>query len=172
MNTAQEAWLLSALLVLSAVTLAVILSAVSGLLDRGGRRKAPLAGPAADLDPVTRPRRIERFVYRHHRAFGLAILAGSILYLGLVARYGLLWPASAGPVLAVLLPLLALVNLALLPFGTVMLLRPSLLKRLEAASNRWVEWEGGNTRYVLRIIVGLYCLGALVVLIAERFRGL
>lgn len=172
MNTLHEAWLLSALLVLAAVTLAVIVSAVSALVDRGGRRKAPPGRPAIDLEPVTRPRPIERFVYRHHRAFGLAILAGSMLYLGLVARYGLLWPAGAGPVLGVLLPLLTLVNLTLLPFGTVMLLRPSLLKRVEAASNRWIEWDSGDTGYVLRIVVGLYCLAALIMLIAERLRGL
>jgi len=175
MSLAIDLWLLSALLVLAAITLAVVLDAGAGWMDRDTRApgSAGEARPAGVHSPAPgKKKNLERFVYRHHRSFGAFVLIGAGVYLTLIAAKGLLWPSDAAGILGVLLPTLTLLHLALLPFGAVMLLRPSLLKRLEAASNRWIEWQGKGLERCVRTLVGLYCLAALVVLIAERVRGL
>lgn len=172
MSLATDLWLLSALLVLATITLAVILNAGAGWMDRDGKTPGGASVPEADSQKPEKRTHIERFVYRHHRVFGACVLIGAGVYLASIAANGLLWPSGAPGILGVLLPMLTLLHLALLPFGAVMLLRPSLLKRLEAASNRWIEWKGKGFERCVRILVGLYCLAALVVLIAERLRAL
>ncbi len=170
MSIAIDIWLLSALLVLAVIALAVVLNIGEQRLNHD-----PSDATSTSRQDATTPEKrqhIERFVYRHHRAFGAFVLIGAGLYLASIAASGLLWPAEAGGVLGMMLPMLTLLHLALLPFGAVMLLRPSLLKRLEAASNRWIELPGDRFRRVLRILIGLYCLAALVVLIGERVRAL
>ena len=170
MSLAIDIWLLSALLVLAVVTLGVVLDTGAQRLNHD-RSDATSTSRQNTTTPEKRTH-IERFVYRHHRFFGAFVLIGAGVYLVAIAATGLLWPAQASGVLGLLLPMLTLVHLALLPFGAVMLLRPSLLKRLEAASNRWIELPGNQFKPLLRILVGLYCLAALIVLIAERVRAL
>ena len=170
MSLAIDIWLLSALLVLAVITVAVVLNTGPQRLNHD-RSDATSTSRQNTTTPEKRTH-IERFVYRHHRFFGAFVLIGAGLYLASISANGLLWPAQAGGVLRMMLPMLTLLHLALLPFGAVMLLRPSLLKRLEAASNRWIELPGHRFRRVLRILIGLYCLAALVVLIAERVGAL
>ena len=170
MSLAIDIWLLSALLVLAVVTLAVVLN--TGAQRQYHDRSDATSTSRHNATTPEKQTHIERFVYRHHRFFGAFVLIGAGLYLASISASGLLWSVQAGGMLGLMLPMLTLLHLALLPFGAVMLLRPSLLKRLEAASNRWIELPGNQFKPLLRILVGLYCLAALVVLIAERVGAL
>ena len=91
----------------------------------------------------------ERLFYRHHRGFGLFLLLGS-LYI-LYRQFGadnltVTLPPWAGHPLATWLlsasRLFALIGALLtLAVGAIVFQRPSLLKGLEQASNRWIETE-------------------------------
>lgn len=164
--TAYDIWLLSALIVLAITTLAFTLVSLAALFnghDVDGSTTRVEAGGAGD-----RTRRIERFVYRHHRVFGTAIVLGALLYLWRIASIGLLWPSAGHSAWLSGLPALTVLHLLVLPFGVVMLIRPSLLKRVEQVSNRWVDWQHGRTVHALRALLGTYCLAALAMLILER----
>lgn len=95
------------------------------------------------LDALERPRRIERFVYRHHRLFGSAIVAGSLMLLALLGAYQrrlpetLAWRGWHGTQLP-LAAAWALLVFALI-IGCFILARPSALKRFESLANRWIE---------------------------------
>ena len=97
---------------------------------------------------LARPRRIERFFYRHNRLFGLGVLLGAIYVL-----YEVLIGSSNQKVVTVLIPrdywwlsdavigilLIGSVTAALA--GAIILVRPSLLRDLEQSVNRWVCTE-------------------------------
>ncbi|MBF0296844.1 MAG: hypothetical protein HQL96_16795 [Magnetococcales bacterium] len=105
--------------------------------------------PARDaLEPLARPVRVERFVYRHHRWFGGVIVAGSMLTLAALGAYGqrlyLLGRAGSGGPLEhwlweSLLWFVALGNFFTLAAGCLILIRPSGLKGFEAWANRRVD---------------------------------
>lgn len=97
---------------------------------------------------LDRPRWTERFVYRHHRLVGTLLLAGSffVIYKFLLRKVGDtiepmatndhfgLWQATVaifviGGVFGAVL-------------GAIMISKPSLLRELEVASNRWISTEG------------------------------
>lgn len=89
----------------------------------------------------------ERFFYRHHRVWGAIIIAGAayaaitLLRLddpaGVANALGLPFGASANLILVQSVhALLLLGSLLALPFGCVVLIRPSLLKRVERQANR------------------------------------
>lgn len=90
--------------------------------------------------------RIERFVYRHHRLFGGAIVAGALAHLFLLVLqrnhlFGIVLEHSTAG-----LRLIRLIELTewgaavfALVVGLFVLVRPSLLKGFEAAANRWIE---------------------------------
>lgn len=89
---------------------------------------------------------VERYIYRHHLAFGAAIIAGALAFLALLARYHGVggeithWPAFRGAQLMLLGRLAAWLFAALaLVIGVIVVVRPSVLKTIEAISNRWVE---------------------------------
>lgn len=96
---------------------------------------------------LDRPRWTERFFYRHHRWTGAALGVGGVyvLYAFLLAHtmrkvqvfvkddiFGLLDAFSA---IAVIVGVLAVV------LGGIMFDRPSLLRELENAANRWISTE-------------------------------
>lgn len=166
--TGYDIWLLSALVVMAITTLAYTLVSLAALLPSNGRDAAETATRPARAEAVDRTRRIERFVYRHHRVFGTTIVLGSLLYLWRIATIGLLWPGADHPAWLSGLPALTVLHLLVLPFGTVMLIRPSLLKRIEEISNRWLDWQHGRTVHILRALLGVYCFIALAMLILER----
>lgn len=94
------------------------------------------------LEVLDRQLRIERFIYRHHRLFGSAILIGSlamVVLLGigyrpyLESNLRLTAHAQVAVFLAVAMAVGAVV------IGLVMLIRPSALKGFEALSNHWIE---------------------------------
>jgi hypothetical protein len=97
---------------------------------------------ASELD---RPRWLERYIYRHHRFFGGALFAGSIFIIyafllhpitrkvSALASNDVLGLLDAGVALLVIFGVLGLV------IGLVLMTKPSLLRDLEAASNRWIS---------------------------------
>ena len=99
---------------------------------------------------LEKPHYIERFFYRHHKIFGILLVAGAAFALyrlaftynqakSLVALaipgVGATTEAIAGGLLAFLL----FGNLVVFFVGATVLGRPSLLKDVEKASNRWVS---------------------------------
>lgn len=96
------------------------------------------------LRPLETPIHVERWFYRHHRITGGLLLAAGLLYFLVVV-----FRQDAAAVLEVLpgtdLPWVALFWLLTLAhgcaavLGLVILIRPSALKPLEAAANRWIS---------------------------------
>lgn len=88
----------------------------------------------------------ERFFYRHHRAWGSLIIAGGAYALFVLARHGdsrviaaALGVPRATTVVAALRIALLMATACVLPFGLVVLIRPSLMKPLERHANRWIS---------------------------------
>lgn len=101
--------------------------------------------------PLMAPRFIERFVYRHHRAFGFFIVACALYVL-----YGVLFEYDKASIISVffgpvdpyppatwLVPAMATIvgfgGFFALVVGGFLAIRPSLLKGFEAWANRWVS---------------------------------
>lgn len=104
------------------------------------------------FDGINRPRYQERVFYRHHRLTGGVIVVISLICLymlslyvepaDLVRKLVSLADSEFGRWLMVSLYYLLLVCLALsVVIGIVVFLRPSLLKSVEAWSNRWVDTD-------------------------------
>ena len=125
--------------------------------------------------PFARRYSIERTFYRRHRAFGVAVIAGALAWLSLLwGLRGRQWVegalaamlGSAG--IRVLTMTGAIVGLLALAFGVLLLVRPSTLKGIEAAVNRWIEpfpgldGKADVSRLVVRAprLVGLILLAA------------
>jgi cell division protein FtsW (lipid II flippase) len=95
------------------------------------------------LEVFERQRRVERFIYRHHRLFGAAIAAAALLLLVLIGMYHhrtaetSVWRFAPG-VQAAMIAAYALAVFALI-VGIYVGIRPSALKRVEALANRWIE---------------------------------
>lgn len=94
--------------------------------------------------------RLERHFYRHHRVMGVVIILGAgycLFTLWELARHQGSWfdlialdETSVPGILAdAMIPILGIGNLLALITGIVVTIRPSLLKRLENWSNRWIE---------------------------------
>ena len=94
---------------------------------------------------IDRPRWTERFFYRHHRPVGAAVLIGAILVLytflfsfnlrkvsAFIPR-GWWWLSDA------LLGMLLIGSVLAALVGIIVLTRPSLLRDIEKAANRWVS---------------------------------
>lgn len=128
-------------------------------LNRRLSRWIDTRGPFQALE---RPLMLERLFYRHHRALGAAIVLGACYVLWqwafdfdraaltqlLNPRWranGLDWIVPAGEAIVVGLHVLVLLA------GGVILVRPSLLKGIEKAANRW---HGGLSSEQLDRVVG------------------
>ncbi len=96
------------------------------------------------------PRPIERFFYRRHKVFGVLLIMGAafaLYYLGfhydaarMLAVFALPWTGpGVEAVTSALTGFLLFGNGMVLLIGVIVLLRPSLLKGVETASNRWVS---------------------------------
>jgi hypothetical protein len=91
---------------------------------------------------LERPWRVERYVYRHHRRVGSAIIVGALLLLGVLgvkhARlFGAGYPDGSGARAAEFLVLA--MSLAVLVIGFIVRIRPSALKRVEVLANRSIQ---------------------------------
>ena len=93
--------------------------------------------------PLNRYQRIERPLYRHHRIFGTAVIAGACILLASLGKLHihLFATGASTPLPGVRLAMLAGWVLAImtLVIGITIAIRPSALKRFEAVSNRWIE---------------------------------
>lgn len=161
-------WLVEGLLasLLAGLVLALVvggmLLARPGALLQLNRRLSRWVDTRGALQALERPLMLERVFYRHHRPLGAAIVLGSgyVLWqwafaferdalVGLLdprwRANGLDWIVPAGEALVVGLHLLVL------GAGLVILFRPSLLKNVERAANRW---HGGLSSERLDRIVG------------------
>ncbi|MEO7601115.1 MAG: hypothetical protein ABIT92_02915, partial [Gammaproteobacteria bacterium] len=95
---------------------------------------------------LNRNQAIERPLYRHHRAFGAAVVAGALaglmpllwLYDHPLATEALTRTLGFWGARAVILSGWALAIFAL-AVGLFLLIRPSALKGFESAANRWTE---------------------------------
>jgi hypothetical protein len=114
-------------------------------LARINRRAAfwvDMSGLAGELD---RPHWLERHIYRHHRLVGALLMSGSVY----VVYEFLLRPTQQtiavlmrGDVLGLLdgsIALFVIVGVLGAFLGLVMMTKPSLLRELEVASNRWIS---------------------------------
>ena len=99
---------------------------------------------ASELD---RPRWLERYIYRHHRFFGTALFAGSVFLVYAFLLRPTKWKIemlSLGDALGLLdaaVALLVIFGVLGSVVGLVLMTKPSLLRDLEAASNRWISTE-------------------------------
>jgi hypothetical protein len=144
---------------MSAQTLAVIygiagalgVAAGAGLLivGRTPRERTALRRWLLEIDLIAlldRRQSIERALYRHHRAFGAAVIVGA------AALLVPLWELHNHPLVAGVLPgilgdwgvrAVILTSWALAVFalgiGVFLLIRPSALKGFETKANRWIE---------------------------------
>ena len=102
-------------------------------------------------EQLDRPRWIERYFYRHHRVSGTVLMLGAafVLYaflaspgIRLVSAY---LPSGLRELWDALKMLLIVVSAVGLLVGATVIARPSLLRKIEASSNRWVSTEGMST---------------------------
>jgi hypothetical protein len=124
---------------------------------------------------LDRRQTIERSLYRHHRAFGAAVIAGAVAWLAALWAWhdhlpltgvltGVLgaWGAKA----------VILITWALAVFtlgiGVFLLIRPSALKGFETAVNRWIEPFSLSTKATVPAETDINRL----ILRAPRFSGL
>lgn len=119
---------------------------------------------------LERPRGVERFIYRHHRSFGVAIIVGAMTFLIIVQPWllGAVLPGGSRAQGAMILVWALLA--AVLVIGIIVLFRPSSLKGVEALANRWIQlFPTVLTSLqigVLLLVVGIVCLG-----VASRMAG-
>lgn len=116
-------------------------------LLRGGQRIKRWFAAQGPVSRLQAPIKIERYVYRRHRFFGALILSGALFTLySLIYRYNeaatisayaayfnrtvVEWVAESATAF------LAITGVCAALIGAVMLIRPSLLKSIEAWANR------------------------------------
>lgn len=142
--------LLIALALLLALALAVgtAIAVRPGLLDRlRGVSDRRLSFRQATR-PLDIPRNIDRWFYRHHRAYGIIVvaLAAFLLYFLAFGYDAPAWTAAfagdarlaAEIAIEVARILLWFVGVMALIVGTIVLVRPSALKGVERSANRWL----------------------------------
>ncbi len=96
------------------------------------------------MKPLEQPRYHEPFFYRHHGWTGGLILAGALFFLlSLLFRFTPEMAAAALPgvdwIWIAVIWILITGNVFAVAVALVILLRPSALKPLEAAANRWIS---------------------------------
>lgn len=96
---------------------------------------------------MSRPRPLDRFFYRHHRVVGAFLLAGAsiVVYKLLLARppEQIAWLAKTDSygLIEAIFGILVIGSVIGFFIGACVLFRPSLLREIEAASNRWISTE-------------------------------
>lgn len=149
---ADTAWTLAFIGVLLALVAALVLiAAPARALAFGDKlnREFSVGWVQRVLDE---PRRAEPFIYRHHRIVGFLFIVATVYFFwifatsyrvdALAAIYDGLLPAPVLDILAdTLTAVLVIGNAAGFAVGVVMLLRPSALKKAEAAANRWIDTD-------------------------------
>ncbi len=160
------------LFVLAIALLTGALALLAGVEDPNERR----GGLTAALRLLDRQWRIERLVYRHHRIFGLLMIAAGSFCLWQLTRAELSAVLDGGSSASILLWALLLGQAFTLLVGMVVFFRPSLLKPLETISNRWHDLDvsgedhasKGRWAAILLALVGLVALLASTTLLMQQ----
>ncbi|MEE4303608.1 MAG: hypothetical protein V2J19_05595 [Wenzhouxiangella sp.] len=160
------------LLVLAIALLTGSLALLAGV--EGGHERR--GGLTAALRLLDRQWQIERLVYRHHRIFGLLVIAAGSFCLWRLTRTELTAVLDGRSSASILLWVLLAGQAFNLLVGLVVFFRPSLLKPLETISNRWHEWDvSGECRpskvrltAILLALVGLAVLFASATLLLQQ----
>ena len=98
-------------------------------------------------EQLDRPRWIERYFYRHHRVVGSFLLIGAvfILYVFMfsynVQKFSAALPSSTKGLWIALTAMLLVGGVVAALVGIIVLARPSLLRDIEKASNRWISTD-------------------------------
>lgn len=172
--------LLILLLLIPLLVLALGLSLVGGGLLLRPPRPGQAGAGQAPLRWLDRQWRIERGIYRHHRLAGLLVIAAALLFFFKTWPVGLLAPPQITEGWLLAWWLLAIGNLFNLLVGVVLLLRPSHLRPLEAASNRWItidpdtiaRWllDHPRLRGALILLISLVCATGFAAFILIRLQ--
>lgn len=160
------ATVLAVLCVFAIALLAGALALFSGAEGEADSRRSGLLEAMRLLD---RQWRIERLIYRHHRLFAVVVLtavAFSVWQMTRAELTGLLVGDSPASVFVWALLLAQAFNFVV---GLTLLLRPSLLKPVEALSNRWHHLAPlrGSRPGTLRLRAALLALVGLAVLLGS-----
>ncbi|MFN7085115.1 MAG: hypothetical protein ACK4N4_00640 [Burkholderiales bacterium] len=116
---------------------------------RFNRRVSAWVSTEKVVQTLDQPHSIERIVYRYHRIYGALLLAGGLftLYVMAAGRWsrdvrsalGLgEWSWLVGDVTSALMVIIGILATAL---GIVIVIRPSLLRGIEARLNRWIATD-------------------------------
>ena len=182
-----------------ALIVGVMLLARPSALFALNQRLSRWVDTQATFSALDEPRHLERFFYRHHRVLGLLIVFGAACVL---LRWGLAYDRSEfmallGPrwvargmdwiPLALEVVLVGL-HVVILAVGALIFARPSLLKGVEKAANRWQEGPAtapldavvgnldatfeGHPRIggLVLVLAASWCLLALAPVVAELLR--
>lgn len=166
--SASAILILTVLLVLLVLAVALLTGSLALLARNPGQADEPWGGIIGALRVLDRQWQIERLIYRHHRLFGAIVLLAGAFFFWQLARFerpALFNEHSTTMVLAWVLLVGQTFNLII---GLVILLRPSLLKPVEAVSNRWHRLEASGSRHprTIRWTALILALVGLVILLA------
>ncbi len=164
--SASAILVVTALVVLFVFALALLAGSLALL---AGARDGPRAhgGPAKALGLLDRQWPIERLVYRHHRPFGAVVLTASVFCLWQLTRPEQAAVLSGQSPASILLWVLLLAQCGNLAIGLIVFFRPSLLRPLERASNRWHELRvpakgGPMSPCITAVLLALVALAVLL----------
>jgi len=119
-------------------------------------------------EPFSRTFAIERRVYRRHRIAGSAVIAGGCAfatfagYLAMNPRALHLYTIIGKSGLRAAIVLVVACALLLLIVGLCLVIRPSVLKGIEAAANRWVDTNSGGPTLSSAVLHHPRLVGALL----------
>lgn len=179
---------MSASAILVATALAVLLVTALALLTgsltllAGLRTKREAAGPGGLMEALhllDSQWAVERLVYRHHRIFGLLVVVAGTFCVWQLTRTELSALENGSSATSIVLWTLLVGQGFNLLVGLVILLRPSLLKPVEALSNRWHRLESASGEppsrrltAVLLIVVSLVILFGSATLLLQQISPL
>lgn len=122
-----------------------------GLILLNGRKRAIRSKPSEPMRRLhlglSRPRFIEKSLYRHHRKAGFLLLTSALLWLWLLSpqfavqmflKLTLQYISQIIESNTMLVLVAAFPGLLVLMIGLLLIVRPSLLKPFESATNRWL----------------------------------
>lgn len=181
--TTTEILLLTLLLALILLALGLL---VTGLAMLFHRPEAQTIDPTASTtrladawQTLNRQFRMERLLYHHHRITGLVVIAVALVFIFQGWRVGLFTRSEElTETWRILWWLLVAGNLLNLVVGLVILLRPSMLKPIEAWANRWFGLKLYGSGYLINLhprlrgliitLIGTVALVGLGMLLAEQ----
>lgn len=151
------------LVVALVLALALLAGSLALLVTAGDSKIGHHSGLRQSLHELDRQWRIERWVYRHHRVFGLLVVMIALTCIWQLSHLQFFAASAATEPWALLAWLLAGGQVVNLIIGILIITRPSLLKPLEDLSNRWhriTAFDAGSRlparlRALLLVVVAL-----------------